>query len=53
MPTDASLPLWLTQEGGNDRPVAQVTVETEILAEECRQESDGHVVKLEVRPLAG
>ena len=39
------------QEGGNDRPVAQVTVETEILAEECRQEEDGHVVKLEVRPL--
>jgi novel protein kinase C delta type len=35
-------------EGGNDRPVAQVTVETEILAEECRQEVDGHVVKLEL-----
>ena len=44
-----SVPFYpLTQEGGNDRPMAQVTVETEILAEECREETDGHVVKLEV-----
>ena len=43
----------ITQEGGNDRPVAQVTVETELLAAECREETDGHVVKLEVcTPLA-
>lgn len=39
-----------SQDGGNERPVAQVTVETELLAEECREETDGHVVKLEVRP---
>ena len=43
----------ITQEGGNDCPVAQVTVETELLAAECREETNGHIVKLEVcKPLA-